>query len=222
MGTSYYHLYFLFVMTQFYLLFPFLRHLFQKWQGITLLPLMLGITLAAQMLTWSEVQEFIGIHVNEVTVRRSLFPWLFYFAFGGWLGLHPEESLHQLRRFPWTLLSVLLLSSAVLLLHQMVFLDRGGYHTLMTILLSLMVLVLGFRLPQRFRFNWVETAGRYSFGIFLIHPMLLHSLNRLAEGWMLEGTGLWFILWSVSLFAVSLAVTKMLDRTPFGYLLKGR
>lgn len=221
-GQAYYHLYFLFVMIQFYCLLPFLLWSFRKWGGWIVLSLSLWCTLGTQTLTWEETKNFFPVPLEEEMIRRSFFPWLFYFCVGGWLGLRFHRTLSHLQRLPLMGLLAVSTAAGVLLVYQMACLHREGFYTPETIIYALSILVLGLQLAQRCRFSLLEATGRRSLAIYLIHPLMLSLLTPLTKSWIPEETYPQFFFLFFVVLSISVGLTMVLERIPYGFLLKGR
>ncbi|GGE16035.1 acyltransferase [Marinithermofilum abyssi] len=221
-GKAYYHLYFLFVMVQFYLLFPFLRWFFRKWGGWVILVVAFWCTLGTQALTWEETKGLFSVQPEEEILRRTVLPWLFYFCAGGWLGLRFHHAFSRLRRLPLIALHTVSSAAGVLLVYQMAYLNHGGFYTPTTMVYALSILVLGIQLAQRFHFTWIEAVGKRSLGLYLIHPLVLHLSSSFSERWIPGGSWLQFFFVFAVVVSVSIGITKILERIPYGYLLKGR
>ncbi|HAF99255.1 acyltransferase [Paenibacillus sp. FSL K6-1566] len=189
-GKSYTHLYFIFINIQFYLLFPLVLLLLKRFRGFAAICVLVGIVL-----------QWIFYLGNDawwhVTNRNSWsLSFLSYYFLGAWMGIHYErvkswltDAKHAarplLRRFGWAALWTTWIASALVHIglrynqrlhgievHPLVYDAFWNVHTLTTALVMMQtalrlggkrsLLVRGFR-----------RIGVYSFGIYLVHPLVL-------------------------------------------------
>ncbi|MBV8541691.1 MAG: acyltransferase [Pseudonocardiales bacterium] len=242
-GAAWYHLYFLVVMMQFYLLFPLFRWLLRAAAGkrgrhhrllAISAVLQVGIDaglhfahpsgIAAELM--SHAFSFVGSYV-------------FYLVLGGVAALHAEEVQAWVRRHPATVLVVFVLTGAAAegwYLRSV----RGGsspayaYDVFQPVMVPWCVAVMTalFALGV----SWaarrgagpgsraVEISSDRSFGVFLVHPMVLWTLTLGPAAWL--STRVSALCSTVIAFAatvsVSLLVVEVLRHSPLSMVLTGK
>lgn len=235
-GGGFYHLYFVFLIVQFYLLLPLLRPLAvglgRRWPAVLAA---LGLGHLGLMLLSQGYTQPVGHPLLDglMGVHDRLFPfWLFYFALGAAVGLHPETSRRLSRRLRLPALGAAALALVWMLTEvrtALGSLDITVAYAATTLrpsaaLYSLAALVLLFTpAPGRGRLGpWIDSLAHHSYGIYLIHPLLLGGLQRAIALLDLGYTpsvvaGLWAVVTAGAWAAAALG-----SRLPVGRLLLGR
>jgi probable poly-beta-1,6-N-acetyl-D-glucosamine export protein len=219
LGQGYYHLYFLFVLIQLYFIFPLLLKGFKKFPDSLVLILTLWISILALSFNWNEWTSVWGISVEEYNIRRFFPVWLFYFTFGGWLGINWLRVRDRLKKIslPAIVLTAFLL--AFLMTLEVGLENRSGFYSLVTIPYSVTLFLLVFRLAQLYPLKGVSLIGRYSFGVYLMHPMIqaiwvkFHLVPEQFYGF------LWLL---AAMITIPLVFTMVIHRLRLGGYLVGK
>lgn len=230
MGKSYTHLYFIFINIQFYVLFPLVLMLLKRFRGFAAFSVLAGI-----VLQWL---FYIGNDAWwDVTNRNSWsLSFLSYYFLGAWIGIYYDRikmwltSAQQtarpaLRRLGWIALWAVWLGAALAHIglrynqrllgteyHPLLYDAFWNVHTLTTALVMLQV-ALYFGDKRAWWLNGFRRIGVYSFGIYLVHPLVLliyrdfppHTENS----WLLLA---WYAGGLVSALAVSYMVVYSISR----------
>lgn len=232
-GEAFYHLYFVFISVQFYILFPLLLFLFQRFRPLAVHAFWIGL-----VLEWG----FILLNQYEwhLANRGSWAPTYFcHFFLGAWLGihferiqawLHPAERKTARRRAAvLALLRILWLASGfvhVALWYKMRH-DGVVYSALLfdafwiayTFLTALVLMDFAFRfsrLETSALPAWLRSLGSVSFGVYLLHPYILTKYERFpilgsGEAWIRH-------LWYAGGFVFTLTVTWALVYAAYRWL----
>lgn len=247
-GTAWYHLYFLLVAMQFYLLFPlFLRllkgsagHRGRHWWLLAIsAALQVGIDagvhfahprsgIAAELVRYSG--SFVGSYV-------------FYLVLGGVAALHAEQVQAWVRKHPVIVLVAFILTSAAAegyYLHSALGGFRGHVSPLRASAVFQPVMVpwcaavatalfaLGVMWAARrgtgLGSRAVEIGSDYSFGVFLVHPMVLWALTHGPSEWLSrQVSALWVTLIVLAATTgVSLLAAEVLRHSPLSLVLTGK
>ncbi|MBA4600808.1 acyltransferase [Thermoactinomyces mirandus] len=222
-GNSYYHLYFLIVMVQFYLLLPGLIRAFRKFGGMTVVSVTLLISVAAESMTWWEVtRKFSWLQTYAKDAMRYFPAWLFYFCLGGWIGQQGNRIHRFMTKIPFPAAFVFFLTSAVVMLFESLARKHTGFFNYSVIFYSVTSLLLWYQVTSKWKVPWLLTLGRYSFGLYLIHPMLLNLFSKISSKLFLAASWIefWFMLFVVTLS--SLALAKLIRKLPYSHLILGK
>lgn len=220
-GKSYTHLYFIFINIQFYVLFPLVLMLLKRFRGFAAVCVLVGI-----VLQWL---FYIGNDAWwDVTNRNSWsLSFLSYYFLGAWIGIYYDRvknwltSAQQaarpaLRKLGWILLWAVWLGAALVHIglryhqrllgteyHPLLYDAFWNVHTLTTALVMLQVALL-FGNKSAWWLNGFRRLGVYSFGVYLVHPLVLLFYRdfppRTENSWLLLA---WYAGGLVSAVAVS-------------------
>jgi probable poly-beta-1,6-N-acetyl-D-glucosamine export protein len=175
LGESFYHLYFMAIVVQFYLIFPLLQNIktgIGWWIAL--------IVSAASSLYFSNLTDITyasGIIERVLLDKVFVLHWIFYFIFGGFLAYFWKTIS------VWTKKHSFILASSVILIYVGAFIEykiigsissRRETNLLNIPVLSFATIGLYYYLTK---INWVkkslESIGKLSMGIYLIHPFTL-------------------------------------------------
>jgi surface polysaccharide O-acyltransferase-like enzyme len=233
-GKAYFHLYFVIIITQFYLIFPILLKAVQKWRWLLRHALWLGVVIhvlltgAHLLWNWRQTDSFI------VEFLYKLSPYIIYIAVGVWLaGAYDRikssfsapfaNVQHKIQFFAFTLWLVLSCIAFVWLhLNSSNFNSdwvpyiREVSYQLFIIPAIIFILYASFFLEnirhQQWT-TWIYGIGIRSFGIYLIHPFILIFYREWIPA---PGNTVMYAGWLVVCFAVatvlSYAIVELLYR----------
>ncbi len=241
MGDAFYHLYFLFVNVQFYILFPLLLLAFQKYKRAAAYACWIGLAVQWAFFIWNNWSL-------QVPDRGS---WaLSYFShsmLGAWLGIHFDRVkawLHQAGQraarlraacsaMLWTVWAAFGVVHAALwhrmrlgiITYPALLVDAvWNVHTLLTALVLMQLAFALNRCKRAFITQRLRNLGVVSFGVYLLHPFVLSVYERFPVS---SGQAWLHHLWYAGGFLFTLAVTWGLvkvsaRRIPFSWILIGR
>jgi peptidoglycan/LPS O-acetylase OafA/YrhL len=237
--TGYYHLYFLLVIAQFYIVFPLVLWLLRKTTGHHGL---LAAALIVYQFAWVTLMHWHNLPtwVSGVWAQRLLPTYLLYLIGGSIIGLHMEE-VHEWVMRNW--MTVVVFTAVTAIGAEVIYdiSETGGTH------------ILGssndpFQ-PSVIPFNIGAIACLYLIGVWLTHPQRSQHVRRLVNmgsddaygiylaqmifinallwlGWMKLNNYLpWPLVLAVAVVIVYLsgvALTELLARTPLSVALVGR
>jgi peptidoglycan/LPS O-acetylase OafA/YrhL len=175
-GDAGYHLYFIIIILQFYLLFPLLLYLVKRYSWVK------------RYFTWIGVFVFLLFyiinHFHNIPHRSSLcFTYFIYFFLGASIGMNYKQAVASLIRYRLMILLMALISGVGLAIlyiladfkHKVpvVFFDLCFYAY--GAFASLILLWLAYAIHQKYSklSSFFQSIGSHSFGIYLIHPAIL-------------------------------------------------
>lgn len=231
-GTAMYQLYFIVLILQFYLLFLLARPLLQRpwFPWIVLGALLVQLVLMADAY-YGWVHPTGPVLTWAYAWRGRLFPWwIGFFALGLWLGRR-TELLDSIRRWRWPLTGATILLLGGMMLEYLgalkdpafnISLATSGFRpTAYLYAIVALVAILGWGSQLVAGEGWLrrllDAIGRDSFGIYLIHPLLLWELERLLMPMHLHPIAYLGII-TTALFALSWGATWLVKRIPGGRL----
>ena len=216
-GDGYYHLYFVIVILQVYILLPFITyvvsHLNIRFRQILLISI--GVQVACYYL-----YEFYIIHYFPRGTRLMIW-YLAVILVGVWIGENYEEYCKRERHvtifLPVALVSGVLYTYCYHLSNIGQLVSSGIVNLWWYIYVSSMPLLLLY-ISKKVNSRFFETAGQLSFGIFLMHPLFLFIMNRIyaTANAILYDIFVFFIIYSLSYI-----ITKWLEATPWGKYIVG-
>jgi len=227
-GTGCYHLYFLVIIIQLYLLYPGLRMVMQKRPGLLIGGSFL-LTLTAQFLLYLAMTSRISLDPAYNNFNLVFFPvWLFYFVLGMWAAREKENWQQKLEG------KILLITSIWFIALSVLFLDShftGTYGSSIrpsvmfyTVSSYFLFYVIALRYQQTTP-GWVNWVAQQSFLIYLIHPAILTGLIYGAAliGWPdLWGRTRGMVVQYLLVTALSLLGSYLISRTPLAEKLGGK
>jgi peptidoglycan/LPS O-acetylase OafA/YrhL len=235
-GTG--HLYFIVVLIQFYVLFPAFLWVLRKtrrWH----LPLLLA-SLGLQL--WLDL----AIHHGDLpaafrgtSANRQILLYEFYLVAGGMLGAHAREVERLLWRFRWVLAPACVVVCGAVeyrVLHQLhghvpvnVASDPfAPVFVFLNIAAFCLVYLCGLwwaRSDVSWLKRLVRSASDNSFGVYLMHPLVLDTAAYLYIKPMIRAGGsraLAVALGVALVYACALAICSLMARTPLSLVLVGR
>lgn len=225
-GDAFFHLYFVFVSVQLYLMFPFILYLFQRFAFVRRFAIPLGIII---QWTWVIINSEIIQYPNKATISLSYF--MFYFL-GAYLGVYYERVSAWI--FNWRKSWPGLAAVFAAYLFMMVFYVRINYLTLtgeasfsnrlhefawsthaLTAAATLFIFVHLMRLWKMPGIkNFLTEIGTVSFGFYLIHPLFLLILRQMLP----SGDGMLFHAWQLATMAITFLASWSIVRLFFDFV----
>lgn len=184
-GTASYHLYFIIIILQLYLIYPWLRRKIKEQPVATLLA-SLFLSFICQTLLYFDMLGVYKLPAGYNMFYLVFFPvWIFYFVFGMIAALNREKWEEYLRTRK-TMAVLLWAASLFLLLGDSFY--TGSFAaslrpTVMLYTVSTYFLFYVFFLPYRDLIGKISVIGwlsRQSFFIFLAHPLVIAALIYLS------------------------------------------
>jgi probable poly-beta-1,6-N-acetyl-D-glucosamine export protein len=214
-GNAFYHLYFIAIVFQFYLIFPLLQVIRSKMLWSLLLILAAVINL--YFLEVDVSSQFDGT-LGVILSQRAFLPeWIFFFIFGGFLAYHWEPLLAFSKKYK-IVLSVAAVIVTVLAVMEYKSVgsipsNRAANFINIPILTLFMAGIMDDIKKIRLAEKFLKEIGSLSMAIYLIHPFVINIFERIVPA----------ILWKTSLFPITfglillttIMITKLIQLLPF-------
>lgn len=216
-GKAYTHLYYIFIIVQFYILFPIILYLLKKKPGITLHFLWVGF-----IVQWAFY--FFNQEIWHYPYKMSIsLSYMFYFLLGAYIGVNYEKCKKFLKltkeNINWTIpvlwlvwiasslynvyIYYFIYSSDTLVVNRVLF---EFVFVVQSATASIVILQISYWIYHYWNkriVNGLINLGALSFGIYLLHPFFLMLYRKIP----LSGNSLLFHIWSVGGFLIALFVT---------------
>lgn len=250
-GDGYYHLWYIVMILQFYLVFPLFRYIVRRGKSWAVTTLIVSLGLYVAYL-WGYHHVVPGLYemttsqiIREIIdYRDRLFvSWFLFFVMGGFAGLYVDKLRYLFRRAQPINWVINIAAFAVLFyqLAQTLTVTPGGTYTInyqltlplsytMTIYLVSSIITLYYlSLTWLPRFKWLRRSlrsfGQCSFGCYFAHPFVLHYTDAFTRNIF---PGFNTIVQVMITFTACSALTLLLSyslsrlRTPVGDLFVGK
>ncbi|WP_261130967.1 acyltransferase [Bacillus sp. Marseille-Q3570] len=211
-GATFYHLYFMVIVIQFYFIFPLLQSIRTKRSWM--IALVLSFITSAFFINLSHfmsVQEGLGAILSN---RVFIFTWIFYFIFGGFLAYY-WRSITKLITSQ-TKLVVLVVAVYLLAIYEykiMGSIPSNRMTNLINIPLLSMAVIGLFPIIQNLRILYkpLKLIGTLSMGIYLVHPLVLLFLNQILPhtAWATRGLPIMYVVVMLLSIAIVQAIRKL-------------
>ncbi|MCS0788562.1 acyltransferase [Cytobacillus firmus] len=216
-GNAYYHLYFMSIVFQFYLLFPLL----QVFRSKMIWPVLL---IGSVFINYYFVKSFNpglfeGILGNILSQRAFLPSWIFYFIFGGFLAYFWEPLYAFSKKYKYLLgIAVLIITAAAVWEYKTVGSTPSNRVTNMINIpiITLFVIGIGAKIQKvKWLNSFFTQIGTLSMAIYLVHPFVLYSFIQITPGFVWKTT-LFPIVFGAILLG-SIAIVKVIQLLPFNH-----
>lgn len=241
-------LYYLLISIQLYIFFPPFVRLMRKLERWHVTALVVSFLLELVIMWWNQVylQNLVLVHDPLwlhwlIQYRdRNIFTYQFWFVFGGVAAVHYPKLQSFIQRRPWTIFGIFFGMLVLLWIHF--YFQRVVLHdsdTIVDLVLqpimvpysasaTLLLLSVGLRWsnvrtrPVMRKWSaFIEIAAKASFGVFLVHPLVLHFVEVAVYRWHPHPTEReWFTPVAILLvYLVSIAVARFIGNVPLlGYI----
>jgi len=216
-GKSNYHLYFIVIVVQFYLLFPLLQFIKSK-QTLILL------TLISFFINYFFVEYKIdigtGLFNQFINDRVFIFHWIYYFLLGGLLVYHWDRIMIWVKQnTKFSMLLGLIIIIGGIFEYSL----AGGIESNRIMnMINLPILFIAFAGVYVSLSSWskvrnyIVEIGNLSMGIYLVHPFILFFLRKYDVFEMFYAhTGYLPLVYLFTLIS-SMALVKIIVKLPFG------
>jgi Uncharacterized protein conserved in bacteria len=180
-GKVFYHFYYVPLIIEFYLIYPFLyRVIGKKWGILISFLLTVGILIYSHYYVMSnDMQWFLE--------RKNLLDWIFYFSFGAFIGENLDPFLEKVKKYRRIIYFLLFISIYVMIQEAFGSIRIGRdieYATtflrptifLYSILFILSVFCIQWK--ENIFMKWVSYVAKNSYSIYLSHAIILYYFTQ--------------------------------------------
>jgi peptidoglycan/LPS O-acetylase OafA/YrhL len=240
-GSSFIHLWFFIILFQFYLLFPFLLRIYEKYKSrfiVSSLILMVGWNAFILILKMTlPPNEYVIVNLLNKPIFLSM---LFYFILGFYIRDHFQDIKRSFKRTNGMLLlfiisiliSIISISFLIALNKDYMYSKIPYEYFIPTVLLSpiyiIMELMLIFKVVTMISkkmgkihssLRWI---GDYSFGIFLIHPFMREIIVELYQKVNINyNDAIYYPTVWIGMIVLSCICVFFISKMPFSFYLIG-
>lgn len=213
-GNAYYHLYFMSIVFQFYLLFPMLQAVKSKmiWPAL----LIGAVCINYYFVKSFNPGEFEGILGSILSQRAFLPSWIFYFIFGGFLAYFWEPLRVFSKKYKILLgIAVLIVTAAAVWEYKTMGSTPSNRVTNMfnIPIITLFVIGIGEQIQKiRLINSFITQIGTFSMAIYLVHPFVLYSFIQIAPDFVWK-TAFFPFVYTLILLG-SIAMVKAIQLIP--------
>ncbi|WP_431804193.1 acyltransferase [Halobacillus andaensis] len=219
-GDSYFHLYFISLVIQFYFLFLLIR----KWMNLKTVTLLTTISFYVNYLFITNDFEFMNSYVTSfINSRTFLLQWIYYFMLGAllvklWPYIHQIllKRINQIYALV-TGLFVLLFTVLDYHSHQQIINSNENILHFITIPIAFIVLIsLYYQLIfwKNFIMESFIKLGNMSMGIYLIHPFIIDMYQRYAP-YDVFAEPFYIIPFHIMVVLICVIVLKVISLLPY-------
>jgi probable poly-beta-1,6-N-acetyl-D-glucosamine export protein len=214
MGGSYYHLYFMAIVVQFYLLFPILRLIKNGigwWIG-----LLISAAFSSYFISVEELPIITGMLEKLMMHKVFVLHWIYFFIFGGFLAYYwkPISNWAKKNNLLLGLLVVPVYIGAVIEYKLLGSVSSIRITNLFNLpLLSLATIGLYSYLTKiSWIEKWLEAIGKLSMGIYLVHPFTLIAFQKTLpqKFWETENMPIMFL----AVLIGTILIVKLIQQIP--------
>ncbi|SDX08056.1 acyltransferase family protein [Paenibacillus sp. CF384] len=179
--------YFVAIIFQFYLLHMFfVRYVFNRFrpQWILLIAGSVNILYLAFFNLISPPNHPTAIYIWDTFYRMPFIGWVFYFVVAYYVGIHYMKCLDWLRRYQYyiyTLVALTGLTAIYLLVSDIIPVISSKRFDMIFFTLSTVFMLLIIAAKLRVMPSFIVRISQYSFGIYLIHPLVLFVVDHFLD-----------------------------------------
>ncbi len=220
LGTGHFHLYFIVIIIQLYIFMPYLIYCVSRLN--LRFNQILPIAAALQIVFYYVHKMVIVKYINR---PASLMPWyLVLILLGIWIGINYEEYHKRVKSMiasiPIAAVSGILYTYA----YHLINIGRPVSTLLFNILWYIYVTAASLSLlyiSDKMNNPFLEKSGQLSFGIYLMHPMILLFMNNAFTTGNVLAFDVYTLLKFVLAYSISYVITLVLEKTTVGKYIVG-
>jgi len=214
MGNAYYHLYFMVMVVQFFVLFPFLQMIRSKkaWPFVLIFSILMNyfyLNLSVDDITFGS-KEFQSFILGKGFVLR----WIGYFMFGGFIAYYWEEIVSLSKKVKKYSFLILGLALVIATIEYQYVGSITSYRPMNLVLIPIVVISITSMYQLIYKNEivnkFVTKIGDFSMGIYLTHPFVLFTLMQVDFEWR---TRLFPLIFIITLL-LSVLITKTIQFLP--------
>jgi surface polysaccharide O-acyltransferase-like enzyme len=214
LGKSFYHLYFMAIVIQFYLFFPLLQKIRSGLAWWT--SLILSAVICNYLLGTSDIPLVTGVLEKVMMDRVFFFHWIFYFIFGGYMAHYWKPISIWAKKNTLLLVALLIITyvGAVVEYNLIGYVSSRRFTNFFNIPLLSIATVGLYKYIAKLKLvkSLLQSIGKLSMGIYLIHPFTLIILEKVLPHniWQTEMMPLMFFI----VLIVTLGLVKLVQQLP--------
>lgn len=223
-----YHGYFILVIFQFYLLHYFLHKYLQKWKPSIVMgsALLINLVYLGFFNFVNPYPSEVGAYIWDKFYWIPFFGWVFYFTLAYYCGKYFSTFMEMINKYSkWVIISPIITGAICLYMYQSNILPIISSKRVDMVFFTTSMIFLLYYISYKVKkvprlLVWVS---QYSFGIYLIHPVVQGLMYFAISRFSLSGSLLFTsIVYFVLSLLLSVAVTFILNKIPYGQFVVGK
>ncbi len=217
-----FHFWFLGLLISFYIFFPLINRCFEKFNKVKLLVGSFILQLIWILLEISTYKQFLfnpDMQVLIFFIKHTFISYIFYFILGMYFAENYNQIVNKSNNKKSLFIEVLILIPSILLSYY--YIMDLVYFKLITLPLSIPAIFIFYKISLHLKEkkigNLLSFFGRYSYGIYLIHPLIASLIGQI-----FEIGALFYLILFINVCFFSLCIIYLINLLPYSEILIGK
>jgi len=217
-----FHFWFLGLLISFYIFFPLINKFFEKFNKVKLLVGSFILQVIWVVLEISIYKQFLfnpDMQVLIFFIKHTFLSYIFYFILGMYFADNYNQIVDKLNNKKRLFIEILLLIPSILLNYY--YIMDLLYFKLITLPLSIPAIFIFYKISLHLKEkkigNLLGFFGRYSYGIYLIHPLITSLIGQI-----FEIGALFYLILFINVCIFSLCIIYLINLLPYSEILIGK
>jgi len=217
-----FHFWFLGLLVSFYIFFPLINKCFEKFNKVKLLAGSFILQVLWIILEISTYKQFLfnpDMQVLIFFIKHTFISYIFYFILGMYFVEKYNQIMEKSNNIRNLFIEILILIPSILLSYY--YITDLVYFKLITLPLSILAILIFYKISLHLKEkkigNLLSFFGRYSYGIYLIHPLITSLIGQI-----FEIGALFYLILFIDVCVFSLCIIYLINLLPYSEILIGK